>query len=118
MWNDSRSSRQGRSWRSGRRVSPADVLKKNSVVLGAVAIALIAAAPARAAKIENLNKLGKESYYAYVEKAAGAKAEPKVSARTVGKLRLKPGEGTDDLVLVIAGTTDSQDRVWLKVRLP
>src|SRR3954451_2217662 len=118
MWNDSRSSRQGRSWRSGRRVSPADVLKKNSVVLGAVAIALIAAAPARAAKIENLNKLGKESYYAFVEKAVAAKSQPKTSARTIGRLRLKTGEGTDDLVLVIARTTESKDRVWLKVRLP
>jgi len=94
------------------------VLRKNSVVLGAVAIALIAAAPARAAKIENLNRLGKESYFAFVEKAVGAKAEPKTSAKTVGKLRLKTGEGTDDLVLVIARTTDSKDRVWLKVRLP
>ena len=94
------------------------MLKKNSVVLGAVAIALIAAAPARAAKIENLNKLGKQSYYAFVEKAVGAKSQPKTSARTVGKLRLKTGEGTDDLVLVIARTTDSKDRVWLKVRLP
>ena len=47
------------------------MLTKTSVVLGAVAIALIAAAPARAAKIENLNKLGKESYFAYVEKAVG-----------------------------------------------
>jgi lipoprotein-anchoring transpeptidase ErfK/SrfK len=95
------------------------VLKKNSVVLGAVAIALIAAAPARAAqKLENLNKPGKESYYAYVEQAVGAKSQPKTSAKTVGKLRLKTGEGTDDLVLVIARTTDSKDRVWLKVRLP
>src|SRR3954465_10543250 len=113
-----RSSRPGGSWRSGRRGSPADVLKTHSVVLGAVAIALIAAAPARAAKIENLNKLGKESYFAYVEKAVGAKAQPKTSAKTVGKLKLKTGEGTDALVLVIARTTDSQDRVWLKVRLP
>ena len=94
------------------------MLKKTSVVLGAVAIALIAAAPARAAKIENLNKLGKESYYAFVEKAVGAKSQPKTTAKTVGKLRLKTGEGTDDLVLVIARTTDSKDRVWLKVRLP
>ena len=94
------------------------MLNRHFAVLGAVAIALIAAAPARAAKIENLNKLGKESYYAFVEKAVGAKAEPETTAKTVGKLRLKTGEGTDDLVLVIARTTDSKDRVWLKVRLP
>jgi len=94
------------------------VPQKHFAVLGAVAIALIAAAPARAAKIESLQKLGKESYFAYVEKAVPAKKDPKTTAKTVGRLRLKTGEGTDDLVLVLARTTDSQDRVWLKVRLP
>jgi lipoprotein-anchoring transpeptidase ErfK/SrfK len=89
-----------------------------SSVVAAAAIALIAAAPAHAAKVENLQKLGTESYFAYVEEAVPAKAEAKSSARTVGKLTRKTGEGTDDLVLVIARTTDNQDRVWLKVRLP
>jgi len=89
-----------------------------SSVVAAAAITLIAAAPAHAAKVENLQKLGKLSYYAYVEKAVPAKAQAKASARTVGKLTLKTGEGTDDLVSVIARTTDSQERVWLKVRLP
>jgi len=87
-------------------------------VLGAVAITLIAAAPARAAKIENLNQPGQKSYYAFVEQAVGAKSQPKSSAKTVGRLSRKTGEGTDDLVLVIARTTDRRDRVWLKVRLP
>ena len=73
------------------------MLTKSSVVLGAVAIALIAAAPARAAKIENLNNLGKESYFAYVEKAVGAKSQPKTTAKTVGKLRLKNGIVTNTL---------------------
>ena len=94
------------------------MLKKSSVVLGAVAIALIAAAPSRAATIENLQKLGKESYFAYVEKAVPARQDPDTTSKTVGKLKLKSGVGTDDLVLVLARTTDSQDRVWLKVRLP
>ena len=89
-----------------------------SSVVAAVAIALIAAAPAHAAKVENLQKLGKLSYFAYVEKAVPAKAQPKTSARTVGKLTLRTGEKTDDLVSVIARTTDSKDRVWLQVRLP
>jgi len=79
---------------------------------------LIAAAPAHAARIENLNKPGTESYYAFVEKAVGAKSQPKTSAKTVGNLRRKTGEGTDDLVLVIARTTDRKGRVWLKARLP
>ena len=47
-----------------------------------------------------------------------AKAQPKDSAKTVGKLTTKTGEGTDDLVLVLARTTDDDDQVWLKVRLP
>ena len=87
-------------------------------MLGAVAITLIAAAPARAAKIENLNQPGQKSYYAFVEQAVGAKSQPKSSAKTVGRLSRKTGEGTDDLVLVIARTTDRRDRVWLKGRLP
>ena len=94
------------------------MLSKHFAVLGAVAIVLVAAAPARAATIENLQKLGKESYFAYVEKAVPAKKDPKTTAKTVGKLKLKTGEGTDDLVLVLARTTDAKDRVWLKVRLP
>ena len=47
-----------------------------------------------------------------------ARREAKTSARTVGKLTRTTGEGTDDLVLVLARTTDAQDRVWLQVRLP
>jgi lipoprotein-anchoring transpeptidase ErfK/SrfK len=93
-------------------------VRRRTAVLAAAAIALIAAAPAHAAKVENLQKLGKESYFAYVEKAVPAKAQAKSSARTVGRLTRKTGEGTDDLVLVIARTTDRKDRVWLKVRLP
>lgn len=92
-------------------------MRRRTAVLAA-AIALIAAAPAHAAKVENLQKLGKESYFAYVEKAVPAKAQARSSARTVGRLTRKTGEGTDDLVLVLARTTDSRDRVWLKVRLP
>ena len=47
--------------------------------------------------VENLQKLGKESYFAYVEKAVPAKAEANASAKTVGKLTRKTGERTDDL---------------------
>jgi lipoprotein-anchoring transpeptidase ErfK/SrfK len=93
-------------------------VRRRTGVLAAVAIALIAAAPARAAKIENLQRLGKRSYFAYVDKAVPAKAQAKTSARTVGRLTRKTGEDTDDLVLVLARTTDSRKRVWLKVRLP
>ena len=109
----------GGSWRRGRRGSPADVLTKSSVVLGAVAIALIAAAPARAAKIENLNKLGKESYFAYVEKAVGAKSQPKTQREDGRQAHgSRPVRAPTTSCSVIARTTDSKDRVWLKVRLP
>jgi lipoprotein-anchoring transpeptidase ErfK/SrfK len=88
-------------------------------VVPAAAVAIFAsAAPAYAAKVESLQKLGRESYYAFVEQKVPAKAEPKDSAKTVGKLTTKTGEGTDDLVLVLARTTDEEEQVWLKVRLP
>ena len=88
-------------------------------VVSAAAVALFAsAAPAHAAKVESLQKLGRESYYAFVEQKVQAKAEPKDNAKTVGRLTTKTGEGTDDLVLVLARTTDEDEQVWLKVRLP
>jgi len=85
----------------------------------AIALALaVFAAPAQAADVESLQKLGKESFYAFVEKAEPARAEPSASAKTVAKLTRKTSEGTDDLVLVIARTTDDNGKVWLQVRLP
>ena len=94
-------------------------MRFSSSVVAAAAVAFCAsAAPAYAAKVENLQKLGRESYYAFVEQKAKAKAEQKDSAKTVGRLTTKTGEGTDDLVLVIARKTDDDEQVWLKVRLP
>jgi len=92
------------------------MLRRITVV--AAALTMIAAAPAQAAKVQSLQKLGKTSYYAFVEKAVPAKAQAKSTARTVGKLTRKTGEGTDDLVLVLARTVDSKDHAWLQVRLP
>jgi lipoprotein-anchoring transpeptidase ErfK/SrfK len=94
-------------------------MRYSRLVGAAAAVAFYAsAAPAYAAKVENLQKLGRESYYAFVEQKAEAKAEPKASAKTVGRLTTKTGEGTDDLVLVLSRTTDEDEQVWLKVRLP
>lgn len=93
-------------------------MKRGWTAAAVAAIALIAAAPAHAAKVEKLERLGREAYFAYVERAVPARAQPSPSARTVGRLTRRTGEGTDDLVAVIARTTDSRDRVWLKVRLP
>ena len=77
-----------------RRGSPADVLKNRSAVLGAVAIALIAAAPARAAKIENLQQAGQASRTSRSSRRpCRAKQEPKTTAKTVGKLTLKTRRG-------------------------
>src|SRR5688572_7136812 len=90
---------------------------RTAVIAAAVAF-FASAAPAYAAKVENLEKLGRESYFAYVEQKVAAKAEAKDSAKTVGRLTTKTGEGTDDLVLVLARTTDDDDQAWLKVRLP
>src|SRR3954454_21557157 len=92
------------------------MLRRITVV--AAALTMIAAAPAQAAKVQSLQKRGKTSYYAFVEKAVPAKAQAKSTARTVGKLTRKTGEGTDDLVLVLARTVDGKDHAWLHVRLP
>jgi hypothetical protein len=87
-------------------------------VLGAIVLTLVLAAPAQAADVESLEQLGKESYFAFVERADVVRAEPSTSARKVTKLTRKSPEGTDDLVSVIARTTDDSGREWLQVRLP
>jgi hypothetical protein len=76
---------------------------------------LALAAPARAAEVEQLDDLGKESYFAYVERAEVVRAAPEETAKKVGKLTRKTAEGTDDLVAVMARTTDEN---WVQVRLP
>jgi lipoprotein-anchoring transpeptidase ErfK/SrfK len=83
----------------------------------AAAVVLAAAAPAQAAKVERVGKLGKTSYFAFVEKAGPARSAPKASAKTVAKLKTKSPEGTDDLVLVLDRTV-VKDEEWLRVRLP
>ena len=83
----------------------------------AAAISIAAAAPAHAAKVEHVSKLGRTSYFAFVEKADAAHAQPKTSAKAVAKLKLKSPEKTDDLVLVLDRTLVG-DEEWLRVRLP
>lgn len=83
----------------------------------AVALLAAAAAPAQA-KTENLYHPGKESFYAFVDKPVAAHSQPKGSARTVGRLKTRTPDKTDELVLVMASTTDKQDRTWYRVRLP
>jgi lipoprotein-anchoring transpeptidase ErfK/SrfK len=87
-------------------------------ILLTLALTLLVAAPAQAASVERLDNLGKESYFAFVEKAEVARSAPSSSAKRVAKLTRRSPEGTDDLVAVIARTTDDADRTWLQVRLP
>jgi lipoprotein-anchoring transpeptidase ErfK/SrfK len=84
-----------------------------------LAVALVAAATAPAqAKTQNLYHPGKETFFAFVDRAVAAHAQPKGSARTVGRLKTRTGDQTDELVLVLASTTDEQDRTWYQVRMP
>ena len=83
----------------------------------AVALLAAAAAPAQA-KVQNLYHPGKETFFAFVDSPVAAHAQPKASARTVGRLKTRTGDKTDELVLVLASTTDQQDRTWYQVRLP
>jgi L,D-transpeptidase catalytic domain len=93
------------------------VRSKLCAVPVAVAILATAAAPARAAT-ERLYKPGKQTFYAFVNEAVNARAEPKTSARTVAKLKTTTPDKTDELVLVLARETDADGNGWLEVRLP
>ncbi len=83
----------------------------------AVALVATAAAPAQA-KTQNLYHPGKETFYAFVDSAAAAYAQPRGGARTVARLKTRTPDKTDELVLVLKSTTDKQDRTWYQVRLP
>src|SRR4051812_24056632 len=83
----------------------------------AAAITIAAAGPAHAAKVETVSKLGRTSYYAFVEQADTARSQPKASAKAVAKLKTRTPQKTDDLVFVLNRTT-VKDEEWLRVRLP
>jgi lipoprotein-anchoring transpeptidase ErfK/SrfK len=90
--------------------------------IGAILLALSAAAPAPAAaapaKVEKLQHLGRQSYYAFVNHAAPARTAPSGTAHAIAKLTRRSPVGTDDLVLVLARTKDSAGHSWYQVRLP
>ena len=91
------------------------------VVIASAALAALAAfapGPAHAAKVENLNHLGKQSFFAFVNQATIARSAPSSSAKRVAKLGLRTGDRTDELALVLARTQDDQGNDWLEVRLP
>jgi lipoprotein-anchoring transpeptidase ErfK/SrfK len=88
-----------------------------ATIVAAVAVSAAAPGVASAAKVERVSTLGKQSYFAYVDKAAIAREKPDPKAKRVAKLTLKTPEKTDDLVFVLQRTeVDGQE--WLRVRLP
>ncbi len=93
-------------------------MRKLFVVPVAAAIFAAVAAPAHAAVTEHLFKPGRESFYAFVNRPTAARSQPKTSAHTVARLKLRTPDKTDELVLVLARTTDAKGRGWLRVRLP
>jgi len=95
------------------------MLRRKVGLAAAIFIAAVAASPASAdaAKIERVSKLGKQSYFAFVDRAAIARAKPSAKAKRVAKLTLKTPERTDDLVFVLERTV-VKEQEWLRVRLP
>jgi hypothetical protein len=69
-------------------------------------------------KIELLDRPGVRSHYAFVNRRAAVRKQPSSTARTITKLKLWTEDGTDELLLVLARTTDAAGRGWLRVRLP
>jgi hypothetical protein len=69
-------------------------------------------------RIERLERRGVRSYFAFVNFRAAVHSRPRRSARTRTRLGLRTEDGTDELVLVLARTTDATGRAWLRVRLP
>jgi len=68
--------------------------------------------------VENLNRPGTSSYWAFVNKPAIAREEPSTKSKAVTRLKLTTPDGTDNLVLVLAQTQDAAGRTWLEVNLP
>ncbi|MBE2317775.1 L,D-transpeptidase family protein [Solirubrobacter sp. CPCC 204708] len=92
------------------------VVRAAATFVAAAAVS-VASPSVAAAKVERVSTLGKRSYFAFVNKAEVARAEPSANAKRVAKLTLKTPEKTDDLVLVLDRTeVDGQE--WLRVRLP
>jgi lipoprotein-anchoring transpeptidase ErfK/SrfK len=90
---------------------------KKPVVVAAAALMLAAAPSAHAARVVHVSKLGQQSYFAFVDTATTARAEPDASAKVITKLKRKSPVKTDDVVFVLDQTTVDGVQ-WLRVRLP
>ena len=88
-----------------------------ATIVAAAAVSAVGPSVATAADVERVSTLGKRSYFAYVNKAATARAKPDEKAKRVAKLTLKTPERTDDLVFVLQ-RTEVDGKEWLRVRLP
>ena len=94
---------------------------RSALLLGAALLALVVAAPAPGAapaRVEHLQHLGTQSYFAFVNHAATARTRPDAAAPAVARVTTRSPVGTDDLLLVLARTTDAAGHRWLQVRLP
>lgn len=77
-----------------------------------------APAPAPAGKIEHLNHPGASSYFAFVNRRDRVRSRADSRARVVTRLKLRTEDDTDELVLVLARTTDARGRIWFQIRVP
>jgi len=95
------------------------VIKQLVGLTAATLVAAVAVFPGTASALttERVSTLGKESFFAYVNRAEVARAEPSPTAKKVAKLTLKTPEKTDDLVFVL-DRTEVDGEEWLRVRLP
>jgi len=94
-------------------------IKKLVGLTAATLVAAVAVFPGTASALttERVSTLGKESFFAYVNRAEVARTEPSPTAKKVAKLTLKTPEKTDDLVFVL-DRTEVDGEEWLRVRLP
>jgi lipoprotein-anchoring transpeptidase ErfK/SrfK len=93
------------------------MIAKKLVGLAAATFVAAAAVFPAVASAERVSTLGKESFFAYVNRAEVARAEPSPTAKKVAKLTVKTPEKTDDLVFVLE-RQEVDGEEWLKVRLP
>jgi L,D-transpeptidase-like protein len=56
--------------------------------------------------------------YAHAGESARARSAPRLSARTVARLRFQTEDGPPEVYLVLRSRLESKGRVWLQVRIP
>ena len=95
------------------------------LAIALLALALVPAAHAQepppspaAPAVERLSDPGHVSRWAFVLRRAIVRKTPDPHAKAVARLRLRTQDGTDELVAVLARTTDEAGRTWIRVRLP